>query len=530
MAVRGKKVTVSEKFDVNIKWLTEELGVNRSFDVVRRDIRFAGRDASLFFVDAFVKDDILVHILRSLRKSEEVPGENFLDKVFKEYIPYVEVDRLDDLHQVVDQVLAGPIALVIDGEKEVIIIDARQYPARQPQEPDLERVVRGSRDGFVETLVFNTALIRRRIRDPKLRMEILQAGQRSKSDICVSYLEDVANPEIVEDVKQRIEAIKMDGLPMAEKSVEELITPGNFWNPLPRVRYTERADVAAVHLLEGHVLVMVDTSPSIMILPSTLFHHLQHAEEYRQNPLLGALLRWVRFAGIFLSTIVLPLWLLFSLNPDLLPAKYHFIGPAEEGKIGLMWQILIAELGLEVLRMAAIHTPTALATALGLIAAVLIGDIAVQVGLFVPEVILYAAVAAVGSYSTPSYELSLASILARVLLVIATGIFGVIGFAFALVFIIAFLALTRSFGVPYLWPLIPFNGKALLHIILRFPVPVQNLRPSMLKPRDPDRQPTPQPAAKPLPEIEKETKSRQDTKRTRKMRKPRPLGTRKERH
>ena len=132
----------------------------------------------------------------------------------------------------------------------------------------------------------------------------MQVGRRSKSDICISYLADVANMHLVAEIKKLLRSIDIDGLPMAEKSVEELITPGNYWNPLPKVRYTERPDVAAQHLFEGHILIMVDTSPSVIILPTTYFHHL-HAEEYRQNPAIGAYLRWVRF---------LRYWFPFSLT------------------------------------------------------------------------------------------------------------------------------------------------------------------------------------------------------------------------
>lgn len=502
MAITDEQVKVSKKLEINIDWLSRELGVGKSFDVICREISFAGKDAALFFVDGFAKDQIMMYVLRSLAlvKREDLAPDTF-KKLLKQYINYIEVETTDDLHEVVDKVLAGPIALVVDGIEEVIIIDAREYPVRGLEEPDLERVVRGSRDGFVETIVFNTALIRRRIRDPKLRTEILQAGQRSKTDICVVYIEDIANPELVEQVKEKIKAIKMDGLPMAEKSVEELIAPGSNWNPYPTVRYTERADVAAVHLLEGHVLVIVDTSPSVMILPATFFHHVQHAEEFRQSPAVGFFQRWVRYVGIFLALIGVPLYLLVSMHPELLPPALKFLGPSKVGKIGLMWQFLFAEFGINLMRMAAIHTPSALATALGLIAAVLIGQVAIDIGLFAPETVLYLSVAAVGTFATPSFELGMANTLARIVLIVVTGLFGVPGFAIGVLGLLAFLAMTKSFGVPYLWPLIPFNFQAMKSILLRPPIPIQNTRPSILRPIDRSRQPAP--ALKPGKEAEK---------------------------
>lgn len=198
------------------------------------------------------------------------------------------------------------MVILVEGQEKAIIVDVRTFPARAPQEPDIEKVTRGSRDGFVETMVFNTALIRRRMRDPKLRMKLVQVGTRSKTDVCVAYIEDVTNLELVRKITEELQGIQVDGIPMAEKSVEEFILGSKFWNPYPRVRYTERPDVATTHLLEGHVIIIVDTSPSVIIAPVTYWHHLQHAEEYRQEPIVGAYLRFVRYIGIFVSVFYCP--------------------------------------------------------------------------------------------------------------------------------------------------------------------------------------------------------------------------------
>jgi stage V sporulation protein AF len=368
----------------------------------------------------------------------------------------------------------------------VIIIDARTYPVRGPEEPDLERVVRGPRDGFVETIIFNTALTRRRIRDRTLRMEYLQVGRRSKTDICVSYIEDIADPGIVKEVKDALKKIDTDGLPMGEKTVEEFLF-GQHWNPYPMARYTERPDTAATHLYEGHVIIMIDGSPSVMITPTTFWHHLQHAEEYRQKPVVGAYLRLVRYIAVWASIFLLPLWYLFALQPELLPEGMDFIGPNDPGNVPLFLQILIAELGIDMLRMAAIHTPTSLATALGLVAAILIGQVAVEVGLFTNEVILYLAVAAIGTFSTPSYEMSLANRLARIVLLVVTAIFGLGGYVIGMALLILFLARMRALSTPYLYPFIPFSFQAFRRVLFRTPIPLKSARPKILNPKDPDR-------------------------------------------
>jgi stage V sporulation protein AF len=418
-------------------------------------------------------------------KKEQLES-NVLQKLVKTDIPYVEISIESDLDKVVDTVLAGPTALVVDGIDKVIMIDARTYPVRGPEEPDIERVVRGARDGFVETIVFNTALTRRRVRDRTLRMKYLQVGRRSKTDVVVCYIEDIANPEMVKEITESISKIDTDGLPMAEKTIEEFIS-GRHWNPYPVVRYTERPDTAATHLFEGHVIIMVDGSPSVMITPTTFWHHLQHAEEYRNKPVVGAYLRFVRHIAVWASLFLLPLWFLLAIDPELLPKQIAYIGPDDPGKVPLLLQFLLAEVGIDVLRMAAIHTPSSLATALGLVAALMIGQVAVQVGLFTNEVILYLAIAAIGTFATPSYELSLANRIVRIGLLILTAMFHVYGFVIGVVLFIIMLSRMNSFGVPYLWPFIPFNFRAFRDVVIRSPIPLKNRRPRFLHPKDPDR-------------------------------------------
>ena len=491
---------LSSRLEDNIRELKRQLAVETNFDVLLREIEFGRERAALFFVDGLIDDQVMADVLRGLTRAEKDKLRiSTFHKVLHRYINFTEVETANTYDEIVNQVLSGQLAFLTDGHDQAIMLDVRTYPARGPEEPDLEKVVRGSRDGFTETLVYNTALIRRRLRDPQLRIEILQAGTRSKTDIVVAYIADIANPDLVQSVKEKIRQVDIDGIPMAEKSLEELITPGSAWNPYPRVRYTERPDVTAAHLLEGHVAVLVDTSPSVMILPTTIFHHLQHAEEFRQNPVMGVFVRWVRFLGVGISLFILPAWLMVSLQPELLPPALRFIGPAEVGRIPLFLQFVLAELAIEMIRLSTIHTPSAIATALGIIAAVLVGDIAVQIGLFAPEVILYAVVAYIGQFLTPSQELGLANRLSRFFLLILVGLFGAGGFAAGVLIWFIYLYRTGSFGVPYLWPLLPFNWAALKTVLIRPPVALHHFRPEILKPRDRVHQPRPlaTPARKP---------------------------------
>jgi len=479
---------IHKKLERNIAYLQERLDLGKeNFDLILKEMVVGGKKAAVLFVDGLSNNEVSVFVIRSLLgATREQIATGTIEKLMKEIIPFGETSPVEDLEEAIRQVLAGLMLLLVDGEQIGLLLDTRQYPARSPEEPDIEKITRGSRDGFVETMVFNIALIRRRIRDPQLRCEIINVGQRSVTDIAVMYMKDIANPQIVENIRARLTSINIDALPMAEKTVEEFITH-TFWNPFPVVRYTERPDVAANHLVEGHVIIVVDTSPSVMIVPVTFFHLLQHAEEFRQNPIIGTYVRWVRLIGIFISFMLIPVWLLVATEPRYLPEALKFIGPEEKTSIPIYLQFIFAHFGLDLVRMASIHTPSPFATALGLVGALLIGQIAVEVGFFVPEVLLYTGLVALGIFATPSWELSMANRVVLLLLILSTGIFGLPGLLGGLAVLVLRIGTTRSFGFPYLWPLIPFNAKALLSIVVRRPIPVSRIRPSFLKVKDVDR-------------------------------------------
>ncbi|WP_377888727.1 spore germination protein [Alkalihalobacillus sp. R86527] len=482
------KQKIFKKLKENEKFMEKSIGIGESFDVGVRKIKILNKDVNFYYCTGLCDTSIIVEIMRELMYTDEHHRLTAqFEKVIHNHLPHQQVTTVENFDEVVDQVLSGLIAVFMEGEEQAYIIDVRKYPGRTPQEPDTEKVIRGSRDGYTENIIENTALTRRRIRDGKLRNVILQVGERSKTDICLTYIEDVANPNLVEIVMKKLKEINIDGLPMADKAVEEFLVH-QAGNPFPLVRYTERPDVAAAHLLEGHVLIIVDTSPSVIITPTTFFHHVQHAEEYREAPIAGAFLRWIRFGGMLAALLLLPLWLLFVYEPQLLPKTIDFIGPTDKTNVPIFVQIILAELGIETLRMAAIHTPTPLSTAMGLIAAVLIGQIAIDVGLFVPEVILYVSIAAIGSYATPSYELAIANKLIRLLLLFLVFFFRVPGYMMGVTLTILFLISLRPLNTPYLWPFVPFNAKAFVQILIRVSVPLTKLRPSITQPQNKKKQ------------------------------------------
>ena len=455
-------------------YLKEKFGENESYDFGLLHTHLFKFPVLLVYINGLIDGPTLTDLMTGTMKNppEEDVSQN---EIMNHYFPYYSITQYDSKEKWISALLSGQVTFILENGS-VYTVDVRSYPGRTPEEPDNEKVVRGSRDGFTENIVLNTALIRRRIRDTNLRFELHQISSMSKMDIAISYVKGVANEENLELIRKRLKKIKHDGFTMSDKALEEWLFVQGF-HPVPFVRFTERPDIAAAHLLEGHILLVVDTSPSVIIVPTTLFHHLQHAEEYRQAPAIGTLVRSIRFFGVFFSLFLLPFWYLMAKNTDYLPKALDFLGPNETSEIPLILQLIFADIGIEFLRLAAIHTPTPLSTAMGIIAALVIGQMAVDVGLFVAEVILYTAITAIFTFAIPSYELSIATKIFRMFLLLSAAAFGANGLFIATVCLVWYICSLKPLNVPYLWPLIPFYPRAFARIIIRFPMPTNAKRP-----------------------------------------------------
>lgn len=451
-------------------------GKDVSYDVLIKEIYVKKLPVLCVYISGLIDANTLTIQLTPLLHEDdaEIDIENE-DKYFDAKFNFYGKSEPKDKEEFMLGVLSGTVGFItLNGFG--YLMELRNYPGRQPMEPDNEKVIRGSRDGFAENIILNTALIRRRIRSPQLRCELHKITDIGHTDVAIVYMNDLVNEKHLTWLKKRLDEIKHDGLTMADKSLEEWLFKQKF-HPLPFVRYSERPDIVSAHLLEGHIAVIVDTSPSVIIIPVTLFHLMQHAEEYRQAPLVGTMIRFLRYFATVMSLVLLPLWYLLATNEQYLPKGLDFIGVKEESSIPLFLQIIIADFGLDYLRIAAIHTPTPLSTAMGLVAGIIIGQIAIDVGLFSPEIILYTAVAAIFTFSIPTFELGVAIKFFRLFILIATVAFDINGFFISLFIILSYLLTIRPMNVPYLWPLIPFFPKAFLRVMIRFPMADDALRP-----------------------------------------------------
>ncbi len=456
----------------NVERLRERLHVGASFDILERRLAVGKDEATLFYIDGFVKDGEMQRLFQYFLGLPDLCGSypNPARRMADAHLPYIEVDCTEDATLVETMVLSG--AAVMLGSTfgaTAIVIDARTYPARGTEEPESDRVMQGARDGFVETLIFNTALIRRRIRDPALTMHHLTVGGPTKTDVVVCYMEGRADPDYVARVKKKLKEISPTSLTMGTQSLIESLIRRRWYNPFPKVRTTERPDAAAAELLEGRVLVLCDTSPQVMVLPTSIFDFMQETDDYYFPPLTGCYLRLVRHFVFFISLIFTPLWYYFVSHPEALPAAFSFLVPESEAAVPLFFQLLLVEIAVDGLRLASMNTPNMLAGSLGIIGGLILSDFAVQAGWLSNEVILYMAFVAIAGFTQQNHELGYAFKFLRIIMLVLTAIFGLYGFAAGLVLLFILLISNETLDGThgYLYPLVPFNGRAFLRLFFR---------------------------------------------------------------
>lgn len=457
--------------------LDNELRLKDSFDLVGRDLKFDKRNAKLYFVDGFCKDEIMVKIMSYFMKAEEKEIKNLKTTrdFANKFVPYVETDVTAKVDEFVKSVLSGGIGMIVEGYPEAIIIDARTYPVRSVGEPDNDKVLRGPHDGFVETLVFNTALIRRRIRDTNLTMEIHSVGQKSKTDVVICFMKGKVNEKMLSALRKKIDSITINSLSMSQQSLIDCLVPKQWFNPFPKVRYTERPDAVAASILEGSMVVITDNSPAAMIIPSGIFDFLQDTNDYYMSPVIGSYMRIIRMAIFGMTMLLVPIWLLLVQNPEYIPEWLSFIKIEEPNTVPIVAQLFIVEIVIDAMRLASINTPQSLSSSFGVIGALVLGEFAVSAGWFVAEVVLYMAFVALTNFTQPSFELGYAFKLFRMMLIALIALFNLWGFIAGIIIIVIELAVTKTVtGQCYLYPLIPFKGSALASLLLRKPINNKN--------------------------------------------------------
>lgn len=462
--------TFTDDYNGNLHIINETLRVGESFDILIKRLKIGGRKATFYCLDGFVKDEMFEKELEYLSKltKENLDSIEDADDFMNTYITYIECSAEYDLEKVITFILSGAVALIVEGFSKAIIIDCRTYPARNVQEPESDKVLRGSHEGFVETVIFNTALIRRKIRNPNLTLKSYQIGSESKTDVVICYLDDVVDKKQLDILTKKLQSIKVKNLAMSQESLKECLMPGQMWNPFPKVRYTERPDAAAACIYDGNIIVLTDGSPSAMIIPTGIFDFVQDINDYYFPPLIGTFLRIIRTAVFTLSMLFIPIWYLLVIYEENLPDALKFMMIEEEYTVPLIVQLLIVEFVIDTLRLASLNTPSALSSSFSVVGALVLGEFAVRSGWFVSEVVLFMAFVAISNFTQPSYELGYAIKISRTIILILCGLFKIWGFVAGLILVCIVIATTKTLsGYTYLYPLIPFNGKALKSLIVR---------------------------------------------------------------
>lgn len=470
-----------EKLSGNLQADRQELdrllGVGVNFDVINRDIEIGGRQGRLYVIDGYGDDGVIERMTAFLLGEGAMMAAKAqtMKELADKCISFCEVNCESELSKILEGAFLGKTVLVLDGFSQCVLIDAKQYPSRSVEEPADGKVLRGSHDGFTETLVQNTALLRRRIRDTRLRLESHKLKNRSQTDVVIAYLDGEADEKLLIELRQKLEKIDVGSISMAQESVAEAMMRPQWYNPFPKVRYTERPDAATATIMEGSIVLLVDNSPAVMLLPTCFFHFFEEANDYYFPPLIGTYLRYLRLTVLILALFITPVWYLIAKEPGRLPDALGFIAPQEPGSVPLLLQLLLVEFVVDLLKLASLNTPDVLSSSFSMLGALILGDFAVQARWLVPEVLVYMAFVAIANFAQPSFELGYALKMMRMVLLILVALLDVWGIVAGVILFVVLLLTTRPIlGKGYLYPLYPFNAKALGRILVRQPIDRKN--------------------------------------------------------
>ena len=473
----SERICITENHGRNISLLDSYFRVSDNFDVIARDIKIGSRNARIYFINGFVKDDILEKTLEFFLKIDDgqLAGCKSARDFATLFTPNIDATVCNDAEDFATAVYSGQFGFVIEGFCDGILLDTRSYPSRGIAEPDNDKVLRGSHEGFVETLLCNTSLIRRRIRDRELIMECFKIGEKSKTDVVLCYFDSKADKKLLARVRNKLKNIDVNSICMGQESLAECLVQKQRYNPFPKIRYTERPDSAAACIYEGNIIVLTDNSPAAMILPTSIFEFLQDTNDFYFPPIVGTYLRIIRAVIFAMAMLMSPVWYLFFANPGLAPGWFSVFTVKEPYSIPVIVQMLIIEVVIDALKLASLNTPNALSNSLSIIGALVLGELAVEASLFSAEVVLFMAFVSIANFAQPSFELGYAFKLSRIFILIFTAIFDLWGFIVSLVIVLLTISFTNTAtGKSYLYPLIPFNPSAMLSLLIRKPISKNN--------------------------------------------------------
>lgn len=490
---QGNPASLSGRID----YVKSQLG-SETKDVIIRQFSSSNNKVKfgLIFIDGMVDKELIQdNIIRPAQSdtisnfAPKLTPDNALQLLQEHITSGSELSVVPGIDQAILMVLSGDTALLIDGEQKILVYGTRSFDRRGVEEPLTEAAVRGPREGFTETIRTNTSLLRRRIRHPDLRLESMKAGRLTGTDIILAYIKGIANERLLEEVRLRIAAIDTDSI-LDSGYIEEFIEDSPY-SIFPQIEHTERSDKAAAAILEGRVVIIVNNSPFVLIVPTTFFQFIQASEDYYERSYIGIALRLLRLVVLNIALMLPAVYVaVTTFHQEMLPtALLLSVAAAREGiPLPAVGEAIIMESTFEVLREAGTRLPKPVGQAVSIVGGLVIGDAAIRAGIVSPAMVIIVATTAISTFAIPAYNASIALRLLRFPLIILGAVMGLYGVIFGLLLILIHLAGLQSFGVPYLAPLVHGTASDIIGSITRPPWWMALKRPRLLAVGDRKRQ------------------------------------------
>lgn len=486
----GEAKKLKKSLSENIKIIKDLLG--NPNDLIIREILISekgDKKLAVIVIDGltnalFVHDFILKELMLAIRTTnlddEIIKNTKFVNIIKNHSLPISDIDDLDDFKKLCEKLLSGDTIILFDGYNQGLVLDTKGWKDRGVSEPSAETVVRGARDSFNETIRTSTMLIRRRIKDINLRIDNQIIGEVTRTNISVVYIEGIANEKIINDVKKRLEAITIDGI-LESGYLEELLI-NEPYSLFPIMYTTERPDKVCANLLEGRIAILTDGTPFVLIVPAVFIQFFQSTEDYFQRSIFSSFIRLIRFLSFFLALLTPALYIaITTFHQEMLPTNLiiSISGQRESVPFPALIEVLFMELTFEILREAGLRMPRAIGQAISIVGALVLGEAAVNAGIVSTIMIIIVSITAITSLIFPEYNFSNPIRLLRFIFIILSAAFGLYGIALGLMFLTTHLCSLKSFGIPYMYPLAPFNFKAMKDTFIRAPINTQLRRPSI---------------------------------------------------
>ncbi|MDA7027851.1 spore germination protein [Bacillus sp. CLL-7-23] len=488
---------MSGSFEQDLDMIKAEIGDQADVNFREFEIGRTGLRAAIVFIDGLSDKELIdQHIMKVLMadfskeyKIEISKIENHLSDLIKKQILSIStITEVNHINSLVQEVLMGATALLIEGSQEVFMLGTAKGNRRNIEEPASEALVRGPRVGFTESLSTNTSLLRQQGRNQNLSLIHSQVGKRSKKSLVIAYVKELADQEIVKEVQKRIQKMDMDAVP--ESGYVEQMIEDNYLSPFPQVQSTERPDRVMAALMEGRVAILLDGTPFVLIVPVTFSMLLQSPEDYYERWMAGSLVRMLRFGAAMASLLGPALYISFiSFHPGLIPSE--LVVSITGSRVGVPFpsliEALIMEIAIEIMREAGLRLPKPVGQTIGIVGGLIIGEAAVQAGIVSPIMVIVVAVTAISSFAIPQYSAGISLRMLRFVAMFCAAMFGLYGVIMFFLMIASHAVKLKSFGVPYAAPAVPYRFNDWKDFVVRMPLLMMKRRPKMLRPENTKR-------------------------------------------